>query len=368
MKLGKKGLGIMAFGLVAGLATGAMAEDRVYVENDVTALKYISGTYGDGGDHFQVGEGVFGVFDPGVLLEGTTGFEQLQFQDLTKYTWRTRTGATPANVDISLQWYTNHPSNTNGSPAETRAVYGASDAGWYQRNPQAEPLYFTNGSGGNYDNTYPDNTWNTFSTDPADTNDPANYWDTPHSVGGDHTGQPTHADLMSTSTTARWSDFGTATGTTPVGYGNMGIRFGVIKTSAGGNWAGFDGDMDQIYMEHSNGDTATLHLRPDILDGDANLDGNVNGLDLSILAANWLRTDDSHWGAADFDGDFITNGLDLSILAANWNASGGGTASGSGVSFDEALAAVGLGGIPEPASVMLLAAGSLLLTRRQRRG
>ncbi len=56
----------------------------------------------------------------------------------------------------------------------------------------------------------------------------------------------------------------------------------------------------------------------DRLVGDANNDGIVDLLDLSVLAANW----DSAVGGGDDDGDFDGNGAvgleDLSLLAANW--------------------------------------------------
>lgn len=112
--------------------------------------------------------------------------------------------------------------------------------------------------------------------------------------------------------------------------------------------------------------------------GDANMDGTVNGLDLSIMASNWLAAVGGGSADGDFNTDGTVNGLDLSILASNWLAVGGsstdtfdfttgpGGGSGGGVSFDEALAAVGLGGIPEPSSMLLLGAGSLLLMRRRR--
>lgn len=129
------------------------------------------------------------------------------------------------------------------------------------------------------------------------------------------------------------------------------------------------------------------------LPGDANLDGTVNGLDLSALAANW-QTGDATWQDGDFNGDGIVNGLDLSILAQNWVS----PLSAGGVSFDEQglnatahssdqLVATcccascliisgstmsgdgaGLGGIPEPgAAALLLGGASVSLLRRTRR-
>ena len=92
--------------------------------------------------------------------------------------------------------------------------------------------------------------------------------------------------------------------------------------------------------------------------GDASLDTQVNALDIDILAANWKQAGD--WRSGDFNGDGLVDGLDLSLLAFNWTD--------AGQSFDEALALVtGPGGIPEPASVLLLAAGVTLLSVARRR-
>lgn len=49
--------------------------------------------------------------------------------------------------------------------------------------------------------------------------------------------------------------------------------------------------------------------------GDANHDGHVDFLDLSILSATWQSTTDLR---ADFNHDGIVNFLDLSILSTNW--------------------------------------------------
>jgi len=49
--------------------------------------------------------------------------------------------------------------------------------------------------------------------------------------------------------------------------------------------------------------------------GDANGDGHVTYLDLSIMAGSWQKTTDLR---ADFNYDGIVNFLDLSILASNW--------------------------------------------------
>jgi hypothetical protein len=52
------------------------------------------------------------------------------------------------------------------------------------------------------------------------------------------------------------------------------------------------------------------------LPGDINLDGQVDGLDLNILAPN-LQAGGTDWSTGDLNGDGVTNGLDLNILSAN---------------------------------------------------
>ncbi|MFI5240720.1 MAG: dockerin type I domain-containing protein [Candidatus Saccharimonadia bacterium] len=73
------------------------------------------------------------------------------------------------------------------------------------------------------------------------------------------------------------------------------------------------------------------------LPGDANCDGIVNILDLSIVANNYGKTGTT-WAQGDFNADGSTNILDLSILAANWNSgSSGGTSPVVGVNYAGAV-------------------------------
>ena len=48
--------------------------------------------------------------------------------------------------------------------------------------------------------------------------------------------------------------------------------------------------------------------------GDVNMDGSVNGLDISVVASTWLTN--SRYGDANDDG--VVNGLDISVIASNW--------------------------------------------------
>jgi len=76
--------------------------------------------------------------------------------------------------------------------------------------------------------------------------------------------------------------------------------------------------------------------------GDVNLDGVVNGLDISQIAGHWLQSGVGVPGDVNSDG--VVNGLDISLIAANWLHTAGGGA-GTAVS------------VPEPSTLALLAAG-----------
>ncbi|MFI5240445.1 MAG: glycosyl hydrolase [Candidatus Saccharimonadia bacterium] len=59
------------------------------------------------------------------------------------------------------------------------------------------------------------------------------------------------------------------------------------------------------------------HAASCTLSGDANCDGVVNILDLSILASNYGNSG-MNWAQGDFNSDGLVNITDLSILASNW--------------------------------------------------
>ncbi len=108
--------------------------------------------------------------------------------------------------------------------------------------------------------------------------------------------------------------------------------------------------------------------------GDANLDGTVNGSDFSILAANF-GLGVTNWDQGNFLYGSSVNGSDFSALAANFGQgdSGAAVTPADIAALDAFAAANGLpaptiAAVPEPATLGLLAIGSLgLMSRRRKR-
>jgi hypothetical protein len=83
------------------------------------------------------------------------------------------------------------------------------------------------------------------------------------------------------------------------------------------------------------------------LPGDVNFDGVVNGLDISVIASNWLLSEFAAKGDANHDG--LVNGLDISLIASHWLQTSAATP------------------VPEPSTLILAGVGGLLLAYRRRR-
>jgi len=91
------------------------------------------------------------------------------------------------------------------------------------------------------------------------------------------------------------------------------------------------------------------------LPGDVNSDNIVNGQDIALVASNWLETPNMHHDplAGDANFDDIVNGQDIALIASNW-----------------LLAFPNQGpsqAVPEPAGIVLAAAGLVLASIRWRR-
>lgn len=96
--------------------------------------------------------------------------------------------------------------------------------------------------------------------------------------------------------------------------------------------------------------------------GDANLDGQVNGTDLALLAVSFGDTSGVSWAIGDFNGDNSVNGTDLALLASSFGYDANNPAATFGGSIDELATAV-----PEPTSIMSIGLiGTIALIRRRR--
>jgi hypothetical protein len=115
--------------------------------------------------------------------------------------------------------------------------------------------------------------------------------------------------------------------------------------------------------------SGTIEIKYTLL-GDADLNGVVDGIDFSILAANFNKSVNG-WDAGDFDYSGSVNGTDFSDLAANFNRGvNGGSTSGdvaAVIAFAQANGLTIPASVPEPATLGLLAMSSAAVLARRRR-
>ena len=87
--------------------------------------------------------------------------------------------------------------------------------------------------------------------------------------------------------------------------------------------------------------------------GDANVDGNVNTSDFTLLASNFNVASGGVWAMGDFNYDGKVNALDFNALATNFGS--------------PAVAPVLGSLVPEPGSMLLAAAAGIAILGARRR-
>lgn len=92
------------------------------------------------------------------------------------------------------------------------------------------------------------------------------------------------------------------------------------------------------------------------VDGDADMDWDVDADDLAMLLANFGLTTGCTWAMGDFNGDGKVNDSDLNLLLTNYGYGTGGISSYTPP-----------GSTPEPGTAALLAIGAAAVLRRRRR-
>ncbi|MFP4107044.1 MAG: FAD-dependent oxidoreductase [Phycisphaerae bacterium] len=132
----------------------------------------------------------------------------------------------------------------------------------------------------------------------------------------------------------------------------FGSTLDLLGMSVGDN----GGVIDAIRL--SNSETAFGDVLG-LMAGDATMDLVIDLDDASLLLSNFGQTSGQSWGDGDFDGDGDVDSEDASYLLANWQATYGTIESAPQQLKD-------LAAIPEPASLILLAAGGLALLKRRR--
>ncbi len=88
--------------------------------------------------------------------------------------------------------------------------------------------------------------------------------------------------------------------------------------------------------------------------GDANMDGIVDDIDATILAANWNITN-ATWAQGDFDGNGFVDGADVARLSTNWLLPTTWLRS-----TDLSSLSLSCSAVPEPAAIILLLSGLLI--------
>jgi fibronectin-binding autotransporter adhesin len=106
---------------------------------------------------------------------------------------------------------------------------------------------------------------------------------------------------------------------------------------------------------------------------DANLDGNVDGQDVSIIGTHFNKPDSGQWYFGDFDYSGMCDGADVSVLGSSFGKTSPALSPAQltaefGSAFTAAFeaGASGASAVPEPTSAVILGLSSIALLRRRR--
>ncbi len=193
-------------------------------------------------------------------------------------------------------------------------------------------------------------------------------------VGGQHGNQGLVADWLAKGGTAGVGNVAEpgASASSVINEDQMFMMLLAGKTFAEAAWSGA---MQLSYVNTVVGDS--LMTWKQLLPGDVNMGGKVDGLDLAIITTDWGRSvtcGGAGWSLGDLNGDGV---IDMSDLALVSNSGGEVSSWASGTALNSVapgdLNTAGgsdSGQIPEPSSLVLLALGAaavLAFRRRQAR-
>jgi len=138
-------------------------------------------------------------------------------------------------------------------------------------------------------------------------------------------------------------------------FGSEAVNRGMLWNAAEGRW-----DADEWTFTYTvDGVASTFYGDIELigeLPGDTDHDGDVDAWDIQhILAANsYLHGGVWSWAQGDFSGDGLVNWMDIQMILDHGQ-------------YDSGMGPMLLLMVPEPATLVLMAAGAIALLRRRRR-